>query len=55
MHTQEVNRKEEQLETRQEGLGSYTEDTLQVRNETKVAGHRSYTADLYGVELLMQS
>lgn len=54
MHIQGVKREEEQLERKCEDLSSYNEDIIQIRSEIKVVGHRSYTADLYDVELLME-
>lgn len=54
MHTQGAKSEEEQLEGKCEGISSCNEDTIQMRNEARVVGHRSYTADLYNVELLIQ-
>lgn len=47
-------KREEQLKVKCENTSSCAEDTLHMRNEQKVVGHRSYTADLYNVELLIQ-
>lgn len=54
MHIQGVKREEEQLERKYEDLSSNNEDIIQMRDKIKVVGHRSYTADLYDVELLME-
>ena len=54
MDTQNTEGEEEQLEVECEELPSCSKDIVQIQKEVKVVGHKSYTADLYGVELLMQ-